>query len=351
MKGRATGTALGRAWLLVKQLDMQSVKLYGPTETLRHRIELLRKKRNDFRVRPYRCETYRLHPSPGELAFPKGIGEDHEIAIDETLVFNCAALRGRSVEEIEKKTFRHIAKTFLPENSEGAPTFPRPVREVILTFIVSCPCNAAGARLEFKIELLRSCDDEKHWSVQIYRSKSFLLRSMWANRQAARYGRWEEHDLWIRGRSARLTRIPKGPITKNLLREIGRATRIKPLASMGPRATIREVVCTCELEGYPYPEYWGSIQRSRVEILKALHSGGRYSFQVFHARSFRVQPTYPIIRGKPMYEVVDHDVYVRDKSIGHDAVVVGSLRKILRKALRLREHEDWASSLGRPSPD
>ncbi len=69
----------------------------------------------------------------------------------------------------------------------------------------------------------------------------------------------------------------------------------------------------------------------RIEVLRDLGKGRSYYARVYRRETLRVQPTFPIPKGRSRRFVADHEVLVTDDAIGATGFEASSPALVIRK--------------------
>jgi hypothetical protein len=102
--------------------------------------------------------------------------------------------------------------------------------------------------------------------------------------------------------------------------------------------TLYEVVKIIDLEPIIIPENVGESYKFRIEILKKYKTESQYHARVYRRETYRLQPTFPLIDGKPEHESWDHEILVVDDGQDWESCAGQSFDEVLEKVLQ-RIHE------------
>lgn len=186
----------------------------------------------------------------------------------------------------------------------------------------------------FRVEILRRASFQSEFRVRVFRREVFKLKpptfdvkSKWQNKKIT----FEDVvlDWWL------IKAISVEDAFSKIMEEIEYAFPfLSEKGAVMPRYD--EIVKVIDLEPISIPET-NSYYRFRIEIIKKNGSQGRFRARTYRFERFELQPSYPIIDGKPKYERVAPVILIEDESSIFRDIEGETIDEVIQKILQVAD--------------
>lgn len=184
----------------------------------------------------------------------------------------------------------------------------------------------------FRIEILKRISSPEEFSVHVSRREAFVLRSLDEKRKAWNITvAFEDVTLDWQLISAESAESAFSKVVEEIIYAF---PFLSEKGAIMPECY--EVVKILDLEPISIPET-DSYYRFRVEILKKNDLQGGFRARTYRFESFELQPSYPVIDGKPKYERAAPVILVEDSSPIFSNMESETLDELIREVMQVAE--------------
>lgn len=183
----------------------------------------------------------------------------------------------------------------------------------------------------FRIELLGCASHQEEYRVRVFRRDVFKLKSLTS-------GEWQDKPIWFEDVTLDW-RLLKGNSTEDILSKImGEIEYAFPFlfedGVLMPK--YNEIVKVIDIEPMCILET-DSFCRFRIEIIKESAAQSYYRARSYRFERFELQPSYPIVEGKPKYERAAPVILIEDESSTFKNIDGETLDEVIQKILQVAE--------------